>query len=225
MKVALFDLDGTVLDTEGEYSVFWGGMGRKYHPEIEGFDKIIKGTTLTQIYANYFPNPELQAEITLQLDEWESGMKYRFVAGAENFILDLRSHGVKCGIVTSSNEKKMANVRKRIPNLDSLFDKVLPSEMFSASKPDPDCYLLGARVFGVGKSECVVFEDAFTGLEAGMRAGMFTVGLATTNSRDAICDRCHLVADSFSDLSYRKVEDEHRAFWSTVCDSLPCNNF
>ena len=35
MKVALFDLDGTVLDTEGEYSVFWGGMGRKYHPEIE----------------------------------------------------------------------------------------------------------------------------------------------------------------------------------------------
>lgn len=212
MKVALFDLDGTVLDTEGEYSVFWGGMGRKYHPEIEGFDKIIKGTTLTQIYANYFPNPELQAEITLQLDEWESGMKYRFVAGAEDFILDLRSHGVKCGIVTSSNEKKMANVRKRIPNLDSLFDKVLTSEMFSASKPAPDCYLLGARVFGVGKSECVVFEDAFTGLEAGMCAGMFTVGLATTNSRDAICDRCHLVTDSFSDLSYRRVEDEHRRF-------------
>lgn len=212
MKVALFDLDGTVLDTEGEYSVFWGGMGRKYHPEIEGFDKIIKGTTLTQIYANYFPDPELQAEITLQLDEWESGMKYRFVAGAEDFILDLRSHGVKCGIVTSSNEKKMANVRKRIPNLDSLFDKVLTSEMFSASKPAPDCYLLGARVFGVGKSECVVFEDAFTGLEAGMRAGMFTVGLATTNSRDAICDRCHLVADSFSDLSYQRVEDEHRRF-------------
>jgi HAD superfamily hydrolase (TIGR01509 family) len=187
-------------------------MGRKYHPEIEDFDKIIKGTTLTQIYANYFPEPELQAEITLQLDEWESGMKYRFVAGAEDFILDLRSHGVKCGIVTSSNEKKMANVRKRIPNLDSLFDKVLTSEMFSASKPDPDCYLLGARVFGVEKSECVVFEDAFTGLEAGMRAGMFTVGLATTNSRDAICDRCHLVADSFSDLSYQRVEDEHRRF-------------
>lgn len=212
MKVALFDLDGTVLDTEAEYSVFWGGMGKKYHPEIEDFDKIIKGTTLTQIYGKYFPDPALQSQITEQLDEWERGMDYRFVDGAEDFVRDLRAHGVRCAIVTSSNEKKMQNVRKRIPQFEAMFDKVLTSELFSASKPNPDCYLLGARVFGADVADCVVFEDAFTGLEAGVRAGMFTIGLATTNARQDISDKCHLVADSFRDLSYQIVEEEHQRF-------------
>ena len=34
LKVALFDLDGTLFDTEGQYTVFWGGIGRKYRPDV-----------------------------------------------------------------------------------------------------------------------------------------------------------------------------------------------
>ncbi len=206
LKVALFDLDGTVIDTEGEYSVFWGGMGKKYHPEIENFDKIIKGTTLTQIYDRYFPDAALQAVITEELDEWEKRMTYRFVDGAEDFIKDLRSNGVKCAIVTSSNDKKIKALSLAVPSFDSMFDKVLTSEMFAASKPNPDCYLLGAKVFNVDISECVVFEDAFTGLEAGMSAGMFTIGLTTTNSKKAIQDKCHYVIDDFKDFTFTKLK-------------------
>ena len=77
--------------------------------------------------------------------------------------------------------------------------------MFSASKPNPDCYLLGAKVFGAKVEECVVFEDALTGLEAGMRAGMFTIGFPTTNPREVIESRCSLVVDSFKDLSYEGI--------------------
>ncbi len=205
--IALFDLDGTVFDTEAEYSVFWGGMGKKYRPEIENFDKIIKGTTLTQIYERYFPDPALQAVITEQLDEWERHMTYRFVDGVEDFVKDLKANGVKCAIVTSSNEKKMKALVKAVPQFDGMFDKILTAEMFAASKPNPDCYLLGARVFGADVSECVVFEDAFTGLEAGMRAGMFTIGVTTTNSREAIEDKCNHVIDDFKGLTYSTLKE------------------
>ena len=98
-------------------------------------------------------------------------------------------------------------VKHALPELFGMFDKILTAEMFSASKPDPACYLLGAEVFGAVKDNCVVFEDAFTGLQAGMGAGMYTVGLATTNSREAIADKCSVVFDDFTGLSYARVEE------------------
>ena len=45
---ALFDFDGVVVDTEPQYSIFWNEQGRKYHPEIPEFGRMIKGQTLTQ---------------------------------------------------------------------------------------------------------------------------------------------------------------------------------
>lgn len=204
-KIALFDLDGTVFDTEKQYSIFWGNIGKRYHPEIENFDKIIKGTTLVQIYDRYFADLQLQQKITCELDEWEKHMKYEFVPGVKEFIADIKKHGVKCAVVTSSNEKKMQSVRASVPEFSEMFDRVLTAEMFAASKPNPDCYLLGAEVFGVGVGDCIVFEDAFTGIEAGMRAGMFTVGLATTNPREAIEGKCHVVFDDFTALSYNDM--------------------
>jgi beta-phosphoglucomutase-like phosphatase (HAD superfamily) len=53
--------------------------------------------------------------------------------------------------------------------------------------------------------ECVVFEDAFSGLDAGMAAGIFTFGMATSNAADAIRSRCSYVLDGFEDLDYAKI--------------------
>ena len=69
---ALFDFDGVVMDTETQYSIFWNEQGRKYHPELPEFGRLIKGQTLTQIYANYFAGmEEVQHEITEDLNKFE----------------------------------------------------------------------------------------------------------------------------------------------------------
>lgn len=207
IKAALFDLDGTLIDTEDQYTVIWGKICRKYRPDIPRLEYLIKGTTLVQIFERYFPNKEDQVEIDQFLDKSEAEMDYSFYPGALAFIEDLKKNGVKCAIVTSSNQKKMSSVRKAIANFDNLFDKVLTSEDFSASKPAPDCYLLGAKVFGCEKGECAVFEDAFTGLQAGMSSGIFTFGITTCNSREAIADKCNYVIDTFEGLTYKKVNE------------------
>lgn len=212
-KVALFDLDGTVLDTEPQYTSFWGRVGREYHPEMTDFAQRIKGTTLKQILDSYFPDTDIQQTIVTQLDEWESQMKYPFVAGVEDFIRDLKKHGVKTAVVTSSNQKKMRNVQSNVPQFSSLFDKVLTAEMFAASKPDPDCYLRGADAFRADKSDCVVFEDAFTGLQAGMRSGMLTLGVATTNTVESIRPCCHHAYEDFTGLNFKVVSDLLVRYW------------
>ncbi|MBO5750638.1 MAG: HAD hydrolase-like protein, partial [Bacteroidaceae bacterium] len=95
LKVALFDLDGTLVDTEDQYTVFWGATARKYRPDVPRLEYLIKGTTLTQIFGTYFPTSQWQKEITEALDQWEAQMRYDFYPGALEFVSDLKRNGVK----------------------------------------------------------------------------------------------------------------------------------
>ena len=203
---ALFDFDGVVMDTESQYSIFWNEVGKKYHPEYEEFGKIIKGQTLRQIYDRYFAGMEKeQEEITEALNCFEAQMKYDYIPGVTDFMRELHAHGVKIAIVTSSNEQKMANVYAVHPELKDLVDRILTAEMFTRSKPAPDCFLLGAEVFDTVPENCVVFEDSFHGLEAGNAAGMTVIGLSTTNPAEAIQDKCRLVISDFTSFGYEKM--------------------
>lgn len=204
---ALFDFDGVVMDTETQYTVYWDEVGRQYHPELPHFGALIKGQTLTQIYDKHFAGmTEEQSKITAGLNRFERKMTFEYIAGVVDFMKDLRAHDVKIAIVTSSNELKMANVYAAHPELkEGLVDRILTAEMFTRSKPAPDCFLLGAEVFGTVPQNCVVFEDSFHGLEAGNAAGMTVVGLSTTNTAEAIKDKCKLSIPDFVGFNYEKM--------------------
>jgi HAD superfamily hydrolase (TIGR01509 family) len=199
MKAALFDLDGVVFDTEPQYTIFWGAQCREFHPEHPGLEHEIKGQTLVQIYDAWFSGPltEKQPLITERLNQYEQQMDYQFVAGFEDYIHQLRSKGVKTAVVTSSNQPKMEAVYQSHPEFRSLFDAILTSEDFERSKPDPDCYLKAAQRLGVKVEDCVVFEDSFNGLKSGRDAGMYVVGLSTTNPAEAIRPYCDEVIANY----------------------------
>lgn len=200
-KVALFDLDGVVFDTESQYTIFWGGQCRKYHPEIPGLEHTIKGQTLVQIFDKYFADVKSeQPLIVKQLHDFERNMDYRYIAGLTDYISHIKLLGVKTAIVTSSNKDKMEAVSKVHPELNDYFDAIFTSEDFERSKPDPDCYLKGASYFGVDSADCVVFEDSFNGLKAGRAANMRVVGLATTNAAADIKPYADIVINDFTEL-------------------------
>ena len=204
LKAALFDLDGVVFDTEPQYSIFWGGICRQYHPEHPGLEHEIKGQTLTQIYDRWFGG-DLEAErdsITRRLDAYEEGMRYDYIAGFEALILDLHRHGVRTAVVTSSNVPKMESVYRYQPGFKQLFDAILTSEDFAESKPHPDCYLRAAEKLGAQTDECIVFEDSFNGLRSGRAAQMKVVGLATTNSAEAIAPLSDMQIVDYNHIGY-----------------------
>ena len=207
LKAALFDLDGVVFDTEPQYSIFWGGICRQYHPEHPGLEHEIKGQTLTQIYDRWFSGDLAveQESITRRLDAYEEGMHYDFIAGFETLIADLRANGVLTAVVTSSNVPKMESVYRYPPNLRKLFDAILTSEDFAESKPNPDCYLRAAEKLGAQVDECIVFEDSFNGLRSGRAAQMTVVGLATTNSAEAIASLSDLQITDYDKIGYMNL--------------------
>lgn len=203
---ALFDFDGVVMNTEAQYSKFWSEQGRIHHPEISRFDSLIKGQTLDQIFDKYFKGMlDVQTHIRKELDIFEADMIYEYVPGVESFIAELKQHNVKIAVVTSSNDKKMQNVYKAHPEIPVIFDAILTAGMFAKSKPEPDCFLLGAEVFNTIPERCFVFEDSFHGLEAGNRANMKVIGLATTNPAEAIRDKANVVIADFTEFSYEKM--------------------
>lgn len=207
-KAALFDLDGVVFDTEPQYTVFWGGICRQYHPEHPGLEHEIKGQTLTQIYDRWFSGPLLseQDSITARLNDYEQQMHYDYIAGFEPLIATLHHHGVKTAVVTSSNIPKMESVYRYQMGFCSLFDAILTSEDFERSKPDPDCYIKAAQRLETKNDECIVFEDSFNGLKSGRAAGMTVVGLATTNTVEAIKPLSDLQLKDYDGLTFERLE-------------------
>lgn len=208
LKAALFDLDGVVFDTEPQYTVFWGGICRQYHPEHPGLEHEIKGQTLTQIYDRWFSGPLLseQDSITARLNDYEQQMHYDYIAGFEPLIATLHHHGVKTAVVTSSNIPKMESVYRYQMGFCSLFDAILTSEDFEHSKPDPDCYIKAAQRLETENDECIVFEDSFNGLKSGRAAGMTVVGLATTNTVEAIKPLSDLQLKDYDGLTFERLE-------------------
>lgn len=198
----LFDLDGVLVDSEGEYTKFWGGMGRRYNVGGETFASDIKGTTLTEIL-KVFPESEREG-IVRELHEFEKNMTYPWIVGAEPFVKALAEAGIPFAIVTSSDEVKMSYLFKTHPDLKEMAAALVTAGLVTNSKPDPEGYLKGASMIGVPIEDCFVFEDSMQGLEAGRRSGATVIGLATTNSRERINGKAHEIID---DLAGFTIDD------------------
>ncbi len=205
VAAALFDLDGVILDTESQYTEFWGAMGREFRPDVPDFCNRIKGQTLRQIFEAWIPDPTTQEEITRRLDEFEATMLYPYIKGTREFIGMLQTKGIRTAIVTSSNVPKMESVYRKRPELRTLFDRILTAEDFSVSKPSPQCYLRAADALNVPIEECIVFEDSINGLRSGRASGAYVVGLATTNPKEVVAPLCDEVIEDFESLDKKEA--------------------
>ena len=197
-SIALFDLDGVILDTEGSYTAFWDDYGSRHFSEKD-FGLKIKGQTLVKILGDYFPEENERKAITDDINDFERNMSYPFVPGVENYIKSLKSNGIRTAVVTSSNLLKMENVYRCHPGFREMFDMILTSEDFSESKPSPYCYLKAMRLFGAGPEDCVVFEDSLAGLQSARASGAFVTALTTTNPEEVVRNYADLVIRDFND--------------------------
>lgn len=197
-SIALFDLDGVILDTEGSYTAFWDDYGSRHFSEKD-FGVKIKGQTLVKILGDYFPEENERKAITDAINDFERKMSYPLVPGVENYIKSLKSNGIRTAVVTSSNLLKMENVYRCHPGFREMFDMILTSEDFSESKPSPYCYLKAMRLFGAGPEDCVVFEDSLAGLQSARASGAFVTALTTTNPEEVVRNYADLVIRDFND--------------------------
>jgi HAD superfamily hydrolase (TIGR01509 family) len=116
---------------------------------------------------------ELYREILL---EWG----IRPLPGVIEWLTELRQCGVRCAIGSSTHRLNIHTILT-VLGFEDWFAAIVTAEDVSHGKPDPEVFLTAAEQIGVDPSHCVVFEDAFVGIEAAHRGGMKVVAVATTN--------------------------------------------
>lgn len=200
----LFDLDGVLLDSEGLYSIFWDQMDKEYVTGVENFASFIKGFHLSRILG-YFETDEVRQQVLEKLLDYERNMRYEFFPGALDFVKRLRQSGIPMAIVTSSDNKKMQSLYQQHPEFPTLFDHIITGDMVTKAKPDPDCFLMGAKLLGIDIKDCIVFEDSRNGLIAGRASGARVIGIATTLPVDEVNMLSDMTAHSVSELSIGQV--------------------
>ena len=206
LKAALFDFDGVLVDTEKLYDVFWDEMGERYHTGIPHFASHIKGTTIDGLIEKYFadrPEEEKQ-QIIAESNHFDWNMPMPPMPGSFEFVRMLKAHGVQIGLVTSSDDKKLAHAFHELPFMEGLFDTIVSANRITRGKPDPMCYRLAAQDFKRKPEDCLVFEDSFAGIQAGKGAGMRVIALSTTNPAAQLEGKTDYV---IPDLAGRTFED------------------
>ena len=199
----LFDLDGVLLDSEGQYTIFWQQMDEEHPTGIEDFASYIKGFHLNRILG-YFDNDEVRQQVLDALLEFERNMRFEFFPGALELVHQLRDAGIPMAIVTSSDRKKMQSLYSQHPEFPTLFDHIITGDMVTKAKPDPDCYMMGARMLGLDITDCIVMEDSRNGLLAGRASGAHVIGVASTLSYDAVRELSDITVNGVNELT---VED------------------
>lgn len=188
VKGCLFDLDGVIVDTAKYHYLAWkrlaSELGFEFKKEdnerLKGVSRMTSLDILLSVGGLSFDN-EKKLEFAEKKNNWYveyiSKMdKSEILPGVESFIKLLKAQGIKVGIGSASKNTMMI-----LNNLEiaSLFDTIVDGNKVSKAKPDPEVFALGAKELDLKNEECVVFEDAEAGIEAGKRAGMFTIGIGS----------------------------------------------
>lgn len=185
IRAVLFDLDGTLIDSEPVYfeseKKFFAGYGINYSEELnhnyigrgamamlEEFETMFPDSPLTQI-----DMPEklgLKDQAYLEL----AHKKVKVFPAVLAFAKTLKDKGITIGIASGSSLKVITAMAESLGFL-SLFSVIISAEEVKEGKPAPDVFLEAARRMGIEPTNCLVLEDSRNGLLAAKAAGMHSV--------------------------------------------------
>jgi HAD superfamily hydrolase (TIGR01509 family) len=209
IKAAIFDYDGTVLDSMG----MWGSASSNYVRTVLGkepaadIDEVVKRLSLEEgakIFRDEYGAEGSDDDIVAAVLETVTE-QYRTVLPLKGSILnvleDLKAHGIRMCVATASAREMIEAGNKRL-GLDKYFEKIFTCMEIGVNKRKPDIYHQAAAYFGTLPEETLVFEDvlhaAVTASEAGYRLiGIYDEGSAA--DRDEIKSLSSFFMDSYDE--------------------------
>ena len=192
---AIFDWDGVVIDSHDQHEKAWfrlaDELGKPFSSEmfLETFG--MRNETILPDCLKW-AEPGDDARIQELGDHKEE--LYREVLretgieplpGVVDLLQQLLDEGVPSAVGSSTSRKNIDTIIE-IANLEGKFLAISAAEDVTRGKPEPDVFLTAAQKIEREPASCVVFEDAHVGIEAGNRAGMKVVGVASTHPIESL---------------------------------------
>lgn len=208
-KGAIFDLDGVVVNTVPLHFKAWkrmfGEHGKEfsmkdYEAKVDGIPRMDGARAiLTDI-----SDEELDKAAAKKQGYFLDFLKAEGVNVYDTtvkLIKELKENGIKIAVISSS--KNCPDILKKT-GLYPLIDVEINGKMIVRGKPDPWIFLEAAKRLNLKSEECIMFEDAVLGVEAGKRAGMFTIGIDRRSAPERL-KKADLVIKDLSEVDYKKL--------------------
>lgn len=184
LQAVLFDMDGVISDTQKLHAEVESDLLNRYgirmapHELTEQF----AGVDTAVFFRELFREKSIDADVTEVMEEKRKRMLDGVrrgitpISGAPELISFFRDNGVKTAVASSSTVEFITLILNSL-NMTDRFHALVSGEYVENGKPHPDIFLLAAERVGVAPEDCLVIEDARSGMRAAKSAGMKCVGL------------------------------------------------
>ncbi|QKD81444.1 HAD-IA family hydrolase [Thermoleptolyngbya sichuanensis A183] len=205
LKALLFDLDGTVANTDPLHYQTWKAVMAELGMEIdrEFYDAHFSGRLNEQIVRDLLPHlsaeagAKLSAEKEARFREQATGMEP--TPGLWDVLHWMQHHELQRAVVTNAPVENAAFMMKTLA-LEPLFSVVVLGDELPKGKPDPLPYQTALDCLGVLATEAIAFEDSPSGIRSAVGAGIPTIGIAATHSAEELTQLgTLLVVQDFTD--------------------------
>ncbi|BBI35598.1 beta-phosphoglucomutase [Cohnella abietis] len=188
MKGAIFDLDGVIVDTAKYHFLAWKSLANQLGFEFTETDnERLKGVSRVESLRILLEIGGIEAD-ERTFNEMAESKNKEYVAsiaqlqpeeilpGAKTYLQQLRSQGIKIALGSASKNAEFILSKLEIADL---FDAVIDGNKVAKAKPDPEVFISASSALGLDPKDCVVFEDAEAGVQAGKASGSKVVGIGS----------------------------------------------
>ncbi len=210
-KAVIWDMDGIIVDTAQYHLEGWQIVFQKRGTNYTKEDfRLNTGKRSDTIIRSVLGEKILQNEITEIIQEKDEtfrqlmGQNIRLFPGVLKLITSLKAHGFKIAIASSAPMENIQLITQSL-KIHNRFDAIISGWEVTKGKPDPQTFLLAAEKLGVKAKDCIVIEDAISGVTASKRAGMRCIAVTNTTSREELRE-ADLIIDTLAEITIDDLE-------------------
>lgn len=203
----LFDMDGVICHTNPFHTLAFRTFfeKRSIFPTDEAFAQHMFGKSNSYIFAHFLGRKVEGTEFIALEDEKEGLFREIYaphvepIAGFLPFLSELKEAGIKTGVATSAPRANLDLIMGKL-GFEPHMESVLASEDVTNHKPHPEVYLTSAARIGANPAHCLVFEDSFSGITAGLNAGMRVIGVLSSHTKEEL-PPCSAYIEDYTEIN------------------------
>ncbi|WP_245411518.1 beta-phosphoglucomutase [Alkalicoccus urumqiensis] len=188
VRGVIFDLDGVLVDTAVHHFGAWKAIADQlgfsfteaHNERLKGVSRMDSLNILLEIGGVTLAEEEKQKLAAQKNEQYVSKISTmdagELLPGASNLLTELQSENIPAALGSASRN---APLILKNTGITPYFEAVVDGNDVEKAKPDPQVFLLGAERMRVPPEDCVVFEDAQAGVDAGRKAGMTVIGVGS----------------------------------------------